>query len=244
MFGCATQEEAPEAPETPVVEEASPEEQPAEPESKALAEPDIASFRTADGRTFENESVVTLPTGGPSSGRLLPASSSGEVTLYVTRDGSVPSADNNWGGPIDPADPPPISRPLEGVASYRVVAALADEYSEPFTLTVIWEHEEDPEVEQPAFLVDGEPVSGSVSIPVSTGDDPAARLRIACGYAAATLYITRDGSQPSPDNYWKSQRCQGTYLWSPEPTAAEYRVIAVWQGAQSPVASLSVEWVE
>ena len=108
----------------------------------------------------------------------------------------------------------------------------------------IWEHEESPDLARPDLPRRGREVSGSVTIPVSDGTDPAARLEISCGYAAAMLYITRDGSEPSVDNYWESQRCEGTYLWSPEPTAAEYRVLAVWQGVQSPVASLSVEWVE
>lgn len=252
VAGCATQEEAPQDDE--VQEQAEQQAEPAEPEAEEQAdaedepgpldEPGIAALRAADGTTFESETVVTLPTGGSLEGRLLPTSTSDEVTLYVTRDGGVPSAENNWGGPIDPENPPPISRPLEGVASYRVVAELDGEYSEPFTLTVIWEHESSPELQAPSFLVGGEAVSGSVTIPVSQGDDPAERLEISCEYAASTLYITRDGSEPSADNYWHSQTCQGTYLWSPEPTAAEYRVLAVWQGVQSPVASLSVEWVE
>ncbi|MFP4113126.1 MAG: hypothetical protein ACOC2Y_04790 [Spirochaetota bacterium] len=240
VAGCATQEDAPEATEAEETSEAQPaQEAPAE-----LAQPGIAEFVAADGTTFESETIVTLPTGGPPAGRLVPTSSRDDVTLYVTRDGSVPSADNNWEGPIDPADPPAISRPLEGVASYRVIAAQDDQYSDPFTLTVIWEHQEDPDLARPTFVVAGREVSGSVSIPVSNNDDPAAQLRISCDYAAADLYITRDGSEPSVDNYWKTQKCEGTYLWSPEPTTAEYRVVAVWQGVRSPVASLSVEWVE
>ena len=53
-----------------------------------LDEPGIAYFEAADGTTFESETVVTLPTGGSPEGRLLPASTSDEVTLYVTRDGA------------------------------------------------------------------------------------------------------------------------------------------------------------
>ena len=78
----------------------------------------------------------------------------------------------------------------------------------------------------------------------SDGNEPSARLEISCSYSAATVYITRDGSDPSVDNSWRSQLCGGTYIWSPGPTGAEYRVIAVWQGEQSPVASVTVEWVE
>lgn len=252
IAACATQEEAPQEAEAQdqALEEAQPEpaesvqEADAQDEAAPLDEPGIAAFRSADGTTFRSETIVTLPTGGPPEGQLLPTSTSDEVTLYVTRDGSVPSAENNWGGPIDPESPPPISRPLEGVASYRVVAELDGEYSEPFTLTVNWEHESSPDLQAPTFLVDGSVVSGSVTIPVSRGDDPQSRLQISCEYEASTLYITRDGSEPSADNYWETQTCQGTYLWSPEPTAAEYRVVAVWQGTRSPVASLSVEWVD
>mgnify|MGYP006294362315 FL=1 len=247
LAGCASQEEAPqEAPE----EEAAAE-QPAETTEPAVDEPappleapDAAYFEAADGTTFASGETVTLPTGGPPAGRLLAMSANPDVTLYVTRDRSVPSADNNWGGPIDPESPRPITRLLEGVALYQVVAEMDGDYSDPFTLAVQWRHEDTPELAAPTFLVDGREVSGSVEIPVSDGDDPAARLEIACGYSAAMLYINRDGTEPTVDDTWESQRCEGTYLWSPEPTAAEYRVIAVWQGVESPVASLSVEWVE
>ncbi len=248
LAGCASQEEAPEAaPE----EETTASEQPAETTEPAaeepagpLDEPDVAYFEAADGSTFASGETVSLPTGGPPAGRLLAMSANPQVTLYVTRDRSVPSAQNNWGGPIDPEAPRPITRLLEGVALYQVVAELEGSYSDPFTLAVQWRHEESPELAAPAFLVDGREVSGSVEIPVSDGSDPAARLEIVCGYSAAMLYINRDGTEPTVDDAWESQRCEGTYLWSPEPTAAEYRVIASWQGVESPVAELSVEWVE
>lgn len=237
LAGCAS---APENAETPVVEETAAETTPAM--TDALSQPGIATFKAADGTTFTSETIVTLPTGGPPAGRLLPAGSNPDVTLYVTRDGSVPSADNNWGGAIDPANPRPISRALEGVASYRVVAELDGATSDPFTLTVKWKNEESPDVKAPVFSANGRTLSGSVTIPVSDGSEPAGRLVITCDYAAATLFITRDGSDPTVDNFWKSQVADGTYLFSPEPTAAEYRVIALWQGVTSPVASLNVEW--
>jgi hypothetical protein len=201
-------------------------------------------FRGGDGTEFRPDTIVTLPTGGPPRGRLIPASTLDDVSLYVTRDGTVPSAANNWGGPIDPRDPRPISRPFEGVVSYRVVAGLDGAYSEPFTLTVIWQDESDPVVERPEYFVDGLPVAGQATIRVSAGDDASARLAIACGYTSATLYITRDGSPPSSDNHWRSQPCEGTYLWSPESTLADYRAIAVWNGVRSPAASLRVEWID
>jgi hypothetical protein len=244
LVGCASQEEAPQDAEPAEEETAEAAEQTTGAQTTESADEGIAFFEAADGTRFETESIVTLPTGGPPSGRLLPSSSNPEVTLYVTRDGSVPSAENNWGGAIDPENPAPISRPLEGVASYRVVAELDGSYSEPFTLTVRWRHEESPDLARPVFRVDGREVSGSVTIPVSDGSDPASRLQIECRYDAATLYINRDGTDPTVDDAWESQLCDGTYLWAPEPTAAEYRVIAMWQGVASPVASLSVEWVE
>ncbi len=237
IAGCATQEEAP-----PQIDPADPVAPVVVPREPVLSEPGVASFRTADGTGFRTETIVTLPTGGPPAGRLVPTSSRDDVTLYVTRDGSVPSAANNWDGPIDPRAPRPISRPLEGVASYRIVAALDGGYSEPFTLTVIWEHEDDPDVGAPVFTVNGREVSGSVTIPVSGGDNPANRLEITCTYLSSMLYITRDGTQPSVDNFWRSQPCEGTYIWSPDPTSAEYRAITVWRGVGSPVASLDVEW--
>lgn len=248
LTGCASQEEAPQAASE---EETAAAEQPAETTEPAadepagpLAEPEVAYFEAADGTTFSSGETVTLPTGGPPAGQLLPMSANPDVTLYVTRDRSVPSAENNWGGPIDPETSRPITRLLEGVALYQVVAELEGRSSDPFTLAVEWRHEESPELAQPTFLVDGREVSGSVEIPVSDGTDPTARLEITCGYAAAMLYVNRDGTEPTVDDHWRSQRCEGTYLWSPEPTAAEYRVIAIWQGVESPVASLAVEWVE
>ncbi|MFW5745508.1 MAG: hypothetical protein ACOC2D_19715, partial [Spirochaetota bacterium] len=128
LAGCASQEEAPEAaPE----EETTASEQPAETTEPAaeepagpLDEPDVAYFEAADGSTFASGETVSLPTGGPPAGRLLAMSANPQVTLYVTRDRSVPSAQNNWGGPIDPEAPRPITRLLEGVALYQVVAEL------------------------------------------------------------------------------------------------------------------------
>lgn len=241
LFGaCASQEPAPE----PAPELAEPEQPADDVATGPLDGPRVAAFETAAGARLEPLSIVTLPTGGPPEGRLLPTSTNPDATLYVTRDGSVPSAENNWGGPIDPANPRAISRPLEGTTSYRVVAELNGEYSEPFTVTIVWEHEESPDVSAPVFLLDGEEVRGSVEIPVSDGTDRSRRLEISCGYDAATLYLTRDGSTPTVDDYWETQTCAGTVIWAPEPTRSLYRVIAVWQGVSSPVASLDVRWVE
>src|SRR6056297_8233 len=140
VVGCASQEEAPQTDDEvsagdAVTEQTLPSEQETSeaeaPEPDALDEPGIAAFETADGTTFESNTIVELPTGGPPSGRLVPVSSNDEATLYVTRDGSLPSPDNNWSGPIDPENPPEISRPLEGVASYRVVAEIDGRLSEP-----------------------------------------------------------------------------------------------------------------
>ena len=239
LGACATVDESPVEPDpepagTPAVETVR----------DILETADIAAFSAADGTLFRTETIVTLATGGPPQGRLVPTSSRDDITLYVTRDGSVPSASNNWGGPIDPRNPRPVSRPLEGVASYRIVAELEGAYSEPFTITVIWRHEESPDVGPPAFSVGGQLVSGSISVAVSDGSDPQARLAISCRYTSAMLYLTRDGSDPSVDNYWRAQPCEGTYIWSPEPTGAEYRVIALWHGVRSPISTITVDWVD
>lgn len=215
------------------------------PETEATAEEQSGSgvrFVTGDGAELTNGQTVRLATGGGPGGRLIPQADDPDATLYVTRDGSVPSEQNNWSGPIDPEDPPLISATLERAATYIVVAVTGETTSDPFLVQVVWEHEENPELAAPAFLIDGRTVGGSVTIPVSDGSDPARRLEVRCDYAAATLYITRDGSEPSADNFWQTQTCDGTYIWAPEPTVADYRVVAVWQGARSPVASLAVSW--
>ena len=209
-----------------------------------LAEDRIATFVTRTGGTFTNGQIVDLPTGGPAAGQLIPTSTRSDVTLYITRDGSVPSASNNWGGPIAAGETRVISRPLEGASTYRAIAELDGEYSDPFTLVVVWSHEEEIELAAPEFLVNGSAVSGSIRLQVSDGTDADNRLEIASEYGAATLYITRDGTEPSVDNFWQSQLADGTYIFSPGATLAEYRVTAIWQGNQSPVQSLTVEWVE
>ena len=240
IIGCASQEPAPEEMEETAETETAVQ---VEPAPGPLDADGVAGFATADGSTFENGELVTLTTGGSDSGRLMPTSTNPDVVLYITRDGSVPSSQNNWGGPISPASPPEITRVLEGTAVYRVIAELDGEYSAPVTLNVVWRHEENPTVAAPRFAVDDRTVSGSVELPTSDGSTAEGRLEIQCDYLAATLYITRDGSAPSPDNFWKTQLCDGTYIYSPDPTAAEYRVVAVWQGVSSPVASLDVTWV-
>ena len=204
----------------------------------------IAVFETGDGTLVMDSSSVPLTTGGANSGRLVPASSDSSVTLYMTRDGSRPSATNNWGGPMDPASPPLVTRQLEGSGVYKIVAEQDGVYSDVFTVYVTWQHEESPALDAPAFEVAGQPVRGSVELAISDGSDESLRLYIVSNYVAATLYISRDGTDPSPESFWKTQVADGTYLFSPEPTAAAYRVIAVWQDGVSPVASLDVTWTE
>jgi len=215
----------------------------------------IAGFETGAGAPVAASGSISLATGGADTGRLIPASSDPSVTLYLTRDGSVPSVyltrdgsvpsvANNWGGPVNPANPPLITRQLEGTGTYRVVAEREGIYSEVVMVFVTWQHEESPSVVLPTFEVAGRSVSGSVELGVSDGSDEDLRLYIGSNYVAATLYISRDGSDPTPENYWQSQIADGTYLFSAEPTAASYRVIAVWQSVVSPVAALDVAWVE
>lgn len=247
LAGCASQDTVEEEVEEPVVQEAQAEEAPAEevePEPGPLEQPGVVGFQTGSGALIEPDSTITLFTGGAESGRLVPTASDPSFTIYMTRDGSVPSAENNWGGAIDPEAPPLVTRALEGIAKYKVVAELDGEYSDVVTINVDWQHEESPSLDAPSFELDGRDVSGSVEIPVSDGTSEEGRLYIRSNYIAATLYISRDGSEPTPESFWKSQRADGTYLFSPQPTAAAYRVIAVWQDAVSPVASLDVTWVE
>jgi len=227
-------------PQAPVAEESAE----IEVTSTLLASAGIAGFTTGDGTAVAPTSSVTLTTGGAASGRLVPSSSSEEVSLYMTRDGSVPSATNNWGGAIDPASPPLVTRKLEGSGVYKIVAEKDGEYSETTTVYVSWQHEESPALDAPTFEVAGRQVRGSVELPVSDGTNKSARLYIASEYVEAVLYISRDGSDPNQETFWKSQTADGTYLFSPDPTAAAYRVIAVWQESVSPVASLNVTWVE
>lgn len=246
LAGCASQDvvETEEPAETveparpaagPAVEDAAP---------GVLDATGIASFTTGDAKALTDGGSVTLATGGPQAGRLVPASTNPDVTLYMTRDGSAPSADNNWGGAMDPASPTVVTRQSEGTGAYRIVAELDGEYSDVFTVYVSWRHEDSPSLDAPVFEVDGRRVTGSVEIPVSDGSAEEGRLYIRSNYIAATLYVNRDGTDPSPDRYWKTQTADGTYLYSPEPTSASYRVIAVWQDAVSPSVSLDVTWVE
>jgi hypothetical protein len=253
LAGCASQEsvdtESPEPIAADTVEEqavddsaeGTPVEQPAM-EMTLLDAEGIAGFETGDGATATDASSITLSTGGSASGRLIPTSSDSSVTLYMTRDGSSPSATNNWGGPIDPVSPPLVTRQLEGSGVYKIVAEQDGQYSDVFTVYAVWQHEESPALSAPTFEVGGRSISGSVELSVSDGSDETLRLYIVCDYVAATLYISRDGTDPTPETFWKSQVADGTYLFSPEPTAAAYRVIAVWQDGVSPVASLDVAW--
>lgn len=244
IAGCATQDPVETDPEPVDQAEDLVEEAPAAPEPSLLEQAGIAGFALPDGSAAAESASVSLATGGGSGGRLIPQSSDSGVLLYMTRDGSVPSADNNWGGPIDPGNPPVVTRQSEGSGVYKLVAALDGEYSEVFTVFVTWVHEADPAIDAPEFTVGGRAVSGAVEIPVSDGTVEENRLYISTNYTGATLYITRDGTDPTTESFWKSQVADGTYLFSPEPTTAAYRAMAVWQGVQSSIAALDVAWTE
>lgn len=250
LIGCASEPDAgPESAEPAAVVSEQTTSEAATPPAEAivvevLEGDEIAMWLIGDGSPVADGTSITLATGGAASGQLIPGSSDASVTLYLTRDGSRPSAENNWGGPVDPSDPMIITRQSEGSGTYKVVAERDGMYSGVTTVYVTWRHEENPPLDAPVFKVGGRPVSGTVEIPVSDGSDEDRRLAIISNYRAATLYISRDGTDPTPDRYWQSQVADGTYLFSSEPTAAAYRVIAVWQDVVSPVASLDVIWVE
>lgn len=271
LAGCVTQESTePETPaeETavePISEEASaPEataeaadvtEEPQEPAEPAnpLADPDVVYFQDGTGARIEAGATVVMPIGGPPAGRLLVGSSSEQVTLYLTRDATIPSASNNWEGAIDPpaaaneGGPPVISSQRETITEYRAVAFYEGEYSEVVSVTIQWQAEEDPDLGPPRFVLDGNEVSATVQVPAAS-EEPVAessRVYIESDYAAAELFITIDGSDPTPESFEYSREISlGTYVFSVEPGTTEYRVIARLGETISDVASITVEWTE
>ena len=100
LAGCASQEAVdsesgePAIAEDTAVEEiavAEPSAETVETAAPLLDAEGVAVFETGDGAPVAASGSITLATGGAESGRLIPASSDSSVTLYVTRDGSVPS---------------------------------------------------------------------------------------------------------------------------------------------------------
>lgn len=253
LVSCATQPDAPpeeaSEPEVAETEPAEPESAPAvveveEPTVDPLTEPGVAYFETVGGQKLIDGSTATLPTGGPPSGRIIPMSDNPGVLLYVTRDGSKPSAGNNWGGAIAPGAALPITKQSEGAGTYSIVAELDGNYSAASTINIVWLHDEEASIDRPQFVVDGDEVSGRVTLPISNGGEMKGRLYIECDYSGATLFITNDGTEPSATNYLYTQVAEGTYLYSPDAAEVTYRVVATWQGATSPISEISVTWGE
>lgn len=231
--------------------EPEPEPEPTQtPPPDPLAKADVVYFMDGTGARIEDGSSVTMPAGGPPDGRLTVESSSDQVVLYLTKDATIPSERNYWVGPIDPSAPPlaqnagpVITAQRQTTTQYRAVAAYEGRYSDVVTVTVTWELPAEPDLSPPRFVVDGDTLSGEVQLPV-TRDGEQARIAIHCGYAAAVLYITIDGTDPTPENYEYRQRCLGTYVYSVEPGVTEYRVISEFNGVLSELNALTVEWTE
>lgn len=251
VAGCATQPEP--QPEEEVAEPAAPEPQPEvrpEPteEPQAAPEPEqpslMAAFVGSDGERLPNGATVTLPTGAPPDGRIYLWSSDAGALGYVTRDGSLPTRENYWVGEIQIDGSRPLSSTVETSRVYRLVAVSDDLESPVATLRVNWQHEESPDLAAPEFVVQDEPVAGSITMPVGGAEAPDGRLYVRSSYLGATIYVTNDGVDPTPEQYWRSGLSDGLYIYATDEFSTTYKAIAVLRGSVSPISSLTVEWGE
>lgn len=251
LVGCATTPE--DQPTAEVSEPVAPEperrEPEPEPEQQAEAEPSEpepsgpqAAFVGPGGEKLADGASITLPTGAPPDGRIYLWSSDADALGFVTRDGSIPTAENYWVGDIRVDGSRPISSTVETARIYRLMIVSGEEQSPVTTVRVNWQHQESPRIDQPEFVVGDDPVRGSVSLPVGGRDEPDGRLYIRSSYLGATIYVTNDGSDPSPENYWRTGLSDGFYVFATDEFATTYKAIAVLRDSTSPTASLSVEW--
>lgn len=219
----------------------------------AAASPQFqAGFSGADGKAIANGAEVSLPTGAPPEGRIYPGSNESGATVYVTIDGTVPTDKNFWQAFKPGTGPDYISSMDAKTRLYRAVAYKADQTSRVATLVVTWFDQQNPTLVAPGFAVpktdspDGPrqdvAAGGRISLPLNGDTTAEGRLYITCNYAGATIYITRDGSDPGPKNSWQSGICDGTYIYSLDPGETTYKVMATLRGSQSPVATLNVTW--
>lgn len=252
IVGCATAPEEepatevpePAEPESEQPEAGGPQEQPAEEAPAPEPSGPQAAFIDPDGDKLDDGASVTLPTGAPPEGRIYLWSSDAEAVGFVTRDGSIPTTENYWVGGIQIDGSRPISSTVETARIYRFMVVSGEEQSPVTTVRVNWQHQESPAIDEPEFVVGEDPVRGSVTIPVGGRDTPEGRLYIRSSYLGATIYVTNDGSDPSPDNYWRTGLSDGFYVYATDEFETTYKAIAVFREYTSPTASLSVAWVK
>lgn len=214
--------------------------------SQQLSGPSAWFVDAKGDRVNGQDTAVTLPTGAPPSGRLFPRSDATQATLFVTIDGTVPTADNNWAS-FKPGETHRYISSLEAkTRTYRIVAMTDSGSAGPVSTCVVsWSDEQKPALEPPRFVAGGKELAPAAAVTLPTGGDKnrTGRLSLTCNYLGATLYITNDGSDPSPKNFWKSGICDGTYIYSANAFTATYKAIAVLRGSQSGVTEAKVSWM-
>ena len=210
--------------------------------------PQQVYFADAQGKPFANDSSISLPTGSPPGGRLYPHAQDPKATIYVTIDGTVPTADNHW-ALFKPGESGRFISSLDQKTRTYRIAAIDEGSSKGApapvsTVIVNWKDEGNPVVNAPQFVVDGSNVApgASISLPVGGDGNAKGRLSLTCNYLGATVYLTKDGTDPSPKNFWKSDICDGTYVFSADAFTATYKAMAVLRGSESPITTVTVTW--
>ena len=249
LAGCATTEEEATPPQQMPQDDGAGEsaESAAEPAAEAEQEPaeptgPEAAFMDSDGRNLDDGASITLPTGAPPHGRVYLWSSDPTAVAYVTRDGSIPTEGNYWVGEFPADGSRPLSSSVETARVYRLIVVAEDGQSPVVTLRVNWQHEESPALDPPEFVVDDEPVGRSATLPVGGRDATEGRLRIRSSYLGATIFVTNDGSDPSPENYWRTGLSDGFYVFATDEFSTTYKAVATLRGSMSPIATTEITW--
>lgn len=204
-----------------------------------------AYFVDAQGARVPADRTVNLPTGAPPAGRIFPRSDDASAVIYVTIDSTIPTETNNW-AVFKTGETGRYISSLEAKSrTYRIVAGNTAKGTGPVSTYVVnWTDEDKPQLAAPRFEANGTQIAPGKDVTLPTGGDsnPAGRLAVTCNYLGATLYITNDGSEPSPKNFWKSDICDGTYIFASNAFTASYKVMAVLRSSQSPVTEVKVTW--